>query len=75
LERAWEETLQAQQTLEEDYHRFLQQQPRVLTNAERDAIRQLAADIPALPTFRRYGTRPRPALRTAKTSSARSWSG
>ena len=48
LERAWEEKLQAQQTLEEEYHRFLQQQSRVLTAEERDAIRQLAADIPAL---------------------------
>jgi DNA invertase Pin-like site-specific DNA recombinase len=48
LERAWEEKLQAQQTLEEEYHRFLQHQPRVLTAEERDAIRQLAADIPAL---------------------------
>jgi DNA invertase Pin-like site-specific DNA recombinase len=48
LERAWEEKLQAQQRLEEEYHRFLQQQPRVLTAEEREAIRQLAADIPAL---------------------------
>jgi len=48
LERAWEETLQAQQALEEEYHRFLQQQPRVLTSEERAAIRRLAADIPAL---------------------------
>jgi DNA invertase Pin-like site-specific DNA recombinase len=48
LERAWEEKLQAQQTLEEEYHRFLQQQPRVLAAEEREAIRQLAADIPAL---------------------------
>jgi DNA invertase Pin-like site-specific DNA recombinase len=48
LERAWEEKLQAQQGLEEAYRRFLQQQPRVLTAAEREAIRQLAADIPAL---------------------------
>jgi DNA invertase Pin-like site-specific DNA recombinase len=48
LERAWEEQLQAQQTREEEYHRFLQQQPRVLTTEERDAIRELAADIPAL---------------------------
>ena len=43
-----EEKLQAQQALEEEYHRVLQQQPRILTNEERDAIRQLAADIPAL---------------------------
>jgi hypothetical protein len=48
LERAWEEKLQAQQGLEEEYHRFLQQQFQVLTAAEREAIRQLAADIPAL---------------------------
>jgi DNA invertase Pin-like site-specific DNA recombinase len=48
LERAWEAKLQAQQMLEEEYHRFLQQQPRVLTAEEREAIRQLAADIPAL---------------------------
>jgi DNA invertase Pin-like site-specific DNA recombinase len=48
LERVWEEKLQAQQALEEEYHRFLQQQPRVLTSAEHAAIRQLAADIPAL---------------------------
>ncbi len=48
LERVWEEKLQAQQALEEEYHRVLQQQPRILTNEERDAIRQLAADIPAL---------------------------
>jgi len=48
LERAWEEKLQAQQTLEEEYHRFLQQQPRLLTAQEREAIRQLAANIPAL---------------------------
>ncbi len=48
LERAWEEKLQAQQTLEDEYHRVLQQQPRVLTAEERDAIRQLASDIPAL---------------------------
>ena len=48
LERVWEEKLQAQQTLEEEYHRFLQQQPRVVTTEERAAIRELAADIPAL---------------------------
>jgi DNA invertase Pin-like site-specific DNA recombinase len=48
LERAWEDTLAAQQQLEEDYHRFVREQPRVLTEPERAAIRQLAADIPAL---------------------------
>ena len=48
LERVWEAKLQAQRGLEEEYRRFLQQQPRVLTAAEREALRQLAADIPAL---------------------------
>jgi hypothetical protein len=47
-ERAWEEKLPAQQPLEEDSHRFLQQQPRVLTREERAAIRRLAAAIPSL---------------------------
>ena len=48
LERAWEAKLAAQQQLEADYHRFLPQQPRVLSAGERAAIRRLAADIPAL---------------------------
>lgn len=48
LERAWEEKLAAQQQLEEDYHRFLWEQPHVLTEPEREAIRQFATDIPAL---------------------------
>ncbi|MGZ6308334.1 MAG: recombinase family protein, partial [Ktedonobacterales bacterium] len=48
LERAWEAQLEAQQRLDEEYHRFLQQQPQALTAAERDAIRHLATDIPAL---------------------------
>lgn len=48
LERAWEEKLTAQQRVEEDYQRFLRHQPRALTGEERDAIRRLAADIPAL---------------------------
>ena len=48
LERAWEENLAAQQQLEEEYHRFLQQKPRLLSEAEREAIRRLATDVPAL---------------------------
>jgi hypothetical protein len=48
LERAWEEALTAQQRLEEDYHRFLRAQPRLLSATEREAIRQLSADVPAL---------------------------
>jgi DNA invertase Pin-like site-specific DNA recombinase len=48
LERAWEEKLATRQQLDEEYHRFLTTQPRILTESERMAIRQLAADIPAL---------------------------
>jgi len=48
LERTWEEKLAAQQREEEAYHRTLATQPRGLTEAEQIAIRQLAANIPAL---------------------------
>ncbi len=48
LERAWEDTLAAQQQLQQDYRRFTIQQPRVLSADQRAAIRRLAADIPAL---------------------------
>jgi len=48
LEGAWNQKLVEQQRLEEEYHRFCQQQPRLLSAQEREAIRQLAADIPAL---------------------------
>lgn len=48
LERAWEEKLSAQKTLQEEHDRFEQAQPRVLSEGERPAIRTLAADIPAL---------------------------
>jgi DNA invertase Pin-like site-specific DNA recombinase len=48
LEREWEEKLAAQQRLEEEYHRFLRTQPRGLSAEEREAIRRLAADVPAL---------------------------
>ena len=48
LEREWEEKLATQQRLEEDYQRFLRTQPRGLLAEEREAIRRLAEDIPAL---------------------------
>jgi DNA invertase Pin-like site-specific DNA recombinase len=48
LERDWEEKLQHQKELDEDYARFLREQPRLLSPEERQAIRRLAADIPAL---------------------------
>lgn len=47
-EREWEEKLRTQQHLQEDYERFTGTQPRLLSEAERVAMRQLAADIPAL---------------------------
>ena len=37
-----------EQELDEEYHRFVSRQPRILTDEERAAIRRLAADIPAL---------------------------
>lgn len=48
LAREWEEKLAAQRHLEEEYARFLQRQPRLLSVVEQAAIRTLAADIPAL---------------------------
>jgi DNA invertase Pin-like site-specific DNA recombinase len=48
LERDWEEKLAARLQVEEAQRRFQETQPRVLTAAERAAIRQLAADIPTL---------------------------
>jgi hypothetical protein len=48
LERQWEAALAAEETLTADYHRFLATQPVTLSATERDAIRQLASDIPAL---------------------------
>lgn len=48
LECLWEEALCEQRKLEEAYHRFLPEQPPELTAAERQTIRALASDIPAL---------------------------
>ena len=48
LEKQWEEALGAQATLEVEHDRFLVEQPETLGEAERDAIRRLAADVPAL---------------------------
>jgi hypothetical protein len=48
LERQWEEKLAARQQLEEEYDRFLREQPRGLTNQDRERIRALATDMPAL---------------------------
>jgi DNA invertase Pin-like site-specific DNA recombinase len=48
LERQWEAKLAAREHLEEEYRRFRRARPRTLTADERAAIRQLAADVPAL---------------------------
>lgn len=48
LATEWEEKLTLQQSLQEDYQRLCHQQPRLLSNTEREAIRQLAQNIPAL---------------------------
>ncbi len=48
LERRWEEALKAQRRLEEAYARFGRSQPAGLSAAEREQIRSLAGDLPAL---------------------------
>lgn len=48
LERRWEETLKEQRRLEEEYTRFCRTQPTVLSDAERQQIRSLAQELPAL---------------------------
>lgn len=48
LERQWEEKLADQRELEESYARFRDEQPKHLSTADRERIRQLAADVPAL---------------------------
>jgi DNA invertase Pin-like site-specific DNA recombinase len=48
LERQLEEKLAAQQKLVEEHDRFVAERPSVLSAEEREAIRLLAADIPAL---------------------------
>ena len=48
LERRWENALEEQRGLEEQYDRFLADRPRELTVVDRQKIEALAADIPAL---------------------------
>jgi DNA invertase Pin-like site-specific DNA recombinase len=48
LEKKWEEALSAEEKLKQDYTKFLADQPIALTKGEREAIHQLASDIPAL---------------------------
>jgi hypothetical protein len=48
LERQWEEALRHEQQLHEAYARFRRERPLELTSPEREAIRRLAQDVPAL---------------------------
>jgi DNA invertase Pin-like site-specific DNA recombinase len=48
LERRWEAALEEQRRLEEEYARFSRSQPEGLSAAERQQIRALARDLPAL---------------------------
>jgi hypothetical protein len=48
LEKDWEAALAERQRLAEEYDRFTVARPRTLTAAERDQIRALAADLPAV---------------------------
>jgi DNA invertase Pin-like site-specific DNA recombinase len=48
LEQRWEETLRTQRAHQEDYDRFLQEQPQQLREDERARIVALASDIPTL---------------------------
>jgi hypothetical protein len=48
LAKDWEDALLAHRQLQEEYVRFVQAQPQLLSRAEREAIEQLAQNIPAL---------------------------
>jgi DNA invertase Pin-like site-specific DNA recombinase len=48
LERRWNEALQQQRRVEEDYERFRHAQPAEVSPAEQERIRCLASSIPAL---------------------------
>jgi hypothetical protein len=48
LEERWEQALRRVRQVEEEYERFVNASPPRLSDAERDRIRALAADIPAL---------------------------
>jgi DNA invertase Pin-like site-specific DNA recombinase len=48
LEKGWNEAMQNERQLQEDYDRFLRESPPQLTDQERATIQALAKDIPAL---------------------------
>lgn len=48
LEQRWEDALRQQRQLQEEYDRFMQDQPAQLNDKERSRIRELANDMPTL---------------------------
>jgi hypothetical protein len=48
LKRRWEQALQAEWQVRDDYDRFLREQPPQLSQDERAQIAALSADLPAL---------------------------
>jgi hypothetical protein len=48
LEKRWEDSLREQRRVEEDYDRFVREQPPTLAAGDRDRIRELAENIPEL---------------------------
>jgi len=48
LERLWEDALVAEKSLADEHARAMARQPTTLTAGDREAIRRLASDIPAL---------------------------
>lgn len=48
LEKGWNEAMQKERQVQEDYDRFLRESPPWLTDQERATIQALAKDIPAL---------------------------
>jgi hypothetical protein len=48
LEQRWEESLREQRQVQEEYDRFMQDQPAQLSEEERNRIRELSNNLPAL---------------------------
>ncbi|HYX38475.1 MAG TPA: recombinase family protein [Oligoflexus sp.] len=48
LERKWEDKLAEQETIKEEYERFVSKEVDLFTEHDRNAIRELAANIPAV---------------------------
>ena len=62
LETAWEQKLHAERALQEDHRRYRAEQPRQITEAEREAILALAEDVPKLWRARTTKTSDRKAI-------------